>query len=118
MKWSKEAVEAASDYNRQIDVQYQDEVVEMLDRAAAVQFKDTGDMTLYRRGDVPFTAISEVDGVEVSGFEMLLSHGVLVPVEPDAIVHSDVPDGQGSDYVTARVPREGRYAIVRIGGRS
>ena len=38
--WSGEAVTAAYDYNCRIDVQYRDEVVEMLDRAAAVQFRD------------------------------------------------------------------------------
>ena len=40
VKWSKEAIDAAFCYNQQIDVQYRDEVVEMLDRAAAVQFQD------------------------------------------------------------------------------
>ncbi|RLB62139.1 MAG: hypothetical protein DRH08_12900 [Deltaproteobacteria bacterium] len=42
--------------------------------------------------------------------------GWLVPVTIDEnlIVESDIPDGQGYDWVIVQVPKAGRYAVVSV----
>ena len=61
------------------------------------------------------------DGQE-EAFEMwltvqqLMKDGWLVPVTIDEnlIVESDIPDGQGYDWVIVQVPKAGRYAVVPV----
>jgi len=39
---------------------------------------------------------------------------VPVTIDDNLIVESDVPDGQGYDWVIVQVPKAGRYAVVPV----
>ncbi len=39
---------------------------------------------------------------------------VPVTIDENLIVESDVPDGQGHDWVIVQVPKAGRYAVVPV----
>jgi len=38
----------------------------------------------------------------------------MVRTDQSLVVESDVPDGQGYDWVIAQVPKAGRYAVVPV----
>ena len=71
-------------------------------------------MTLYR--ECPMCAAGTcIHTTPCSGcLESEVIGMVPVTIDDNLIVESDVPDGQGYDWVIVQVPKAGRYAVVPV----